>query len=104
MTSQVNSFVELKLPILFLEHFHRQIPIALDIGSGSGNVTELLLTAVNIKRLYGVDIDSDMCDYARDNYSHEGKIEYVQADFGLDIKHNTQLTALKGKVLKYSFT
>lgn len=51
----------------------------IDIGIGSGNITETLTRSLNHCKIYGLDVDSNMLEFARQN-SKSNSIEYVFAD------------------------
>jgi len=73
--------------------------IIVEIGCGSGNITEgILAKRIKHKKIYSSDISEDMVQYANNNHN-DGTIEYFVQDIGLPWeKLDARLRNLEGKV------
>lgn len=70
----------------------------MDIGCGSGNVTLLLSREFDVDRVFGLDIDDQMVEFAKQNHSND-KITYLSQDFGRDWEEiSPELRSLEGRV------
>ncbi|CAG2112564.1 unnamed protein product, partial [Medioppia subpectinata] len=72
--------------------------IILDIGSGSGNVTEILADRVKHRQIIGVDIDQKMIDFSIQNNT-KPSIDFIAEDMSKPWDElSAGLRALEGKV------
>lgn len=70
----------------------------MDIGCGSGNTAKLLSEELKYERIIGIDIDTDMIEYAQ-NYNKIENTEYIVQDICADwILWDQNLKKLAGKV------
>ena len=63
---------------------YRPCPLILDIGCGSGNITQEASESVNCNSVVGLDLNSRMIEYARDAHNNNGKIRFECADIGAE--------------------
>lgn len=72
--------------------------VIVDIGVGSGNITETVTNSIGHNKIYGVDIDSNMIEFAR-QHSKSASIEYVLADLSQDWDRlEPKVSALEARV------
>ncbi|CAG2112851.1 unnamed protein product [Medioppia subpectinata] len=76
----------------------KQYDIVLDIGCGSGNITQTLADVLNAKQIYAIDVDKEMIAFAVQNHDKRN-VQYLVQDFGLEWHLlSPTLRALEGKV------
>ncbi|CAG2175165.1 unnamed protein product, partial [Oppiella nova] len=72
--------------------------LVLDIGCGSGNITQTIGDILKVKQIYGIDVDKEMIGFATQNHC-KPYIQYFAQDFGADWDVLApELRALEGKV------
>ncbi|CAG2169307.1 unnamed protein product [Oppiella nova] len=78
--------------------YYIEYDLVLDIGCGSGNITQTIGDILKVKQIYGIDVDKEMIGFATQNHC-KPYIQYFAQDFGADWDVLTpELRALEGKV------
>ncbi|CAG2101349.1 unnamed protein product [Medioppia subpectinata] len=85
--------------VLFIFHYIiRYFDVILDIGSGSGNVTDVLADSVKHRQIIGLDIDPKMIDFSIQNNT-KPSIDYQLEDISKPWDElSADIRALEGKV------
>jgi len=75
-----------------------EVGVIIDIGCGSGNVTKMVSGRIPHKKMYALDFDSQMVDYA-DKTHNDGTIEYFVQNIDVPWEDlDDRLKSLEGKV------
>ncbi len=70
----------------------------MDIGCGTGIVTQMLAHRLNVDHIYGIDMDSGVIEFAKHNHN-ESNIQYINQDISVEWHELAPgLRALEGKV------
>ncbi|XP_054157465.1 malonyl-[acyl-carrier protein] O-methyltransferase 2-like [Oppia nitens] len=80
------------------ENIDKKYDIILDIGCGTGNITQTLNDKLSVDHIYGVDVDTDMIEFARQHHP-KPNITYLSQDISVDWDQlSPQIRSLESKV------
>lgn len=83
---------------IIIDEVGEKFGIVLDIGCGSGNVTQILSQRISCEKLVAIDVDMRMIKFAKANYSSP-KINYIVQDISVEWDQlDPTLRQLEGKV------